>query len=128
MLFDDEGQRAAIAAQFGREAKAWGKRTPKREGDPVRTWDGRLVALGGEDFDEEVCRAIRAKVEQNPDVAAALLATGRLPLAHYYVMWGRPLAPRGERGVLVACLSALRDRLREAAADTERVAKPANAD
>jgi predicted NAD-dependent protein-ADP-ribosyltransferase YbiA (DUF1768 family) len=109
--FDSDAERAALAALSGRQAKARGRKSRKRPGDLVRTWDGRLIPLGGEAFDEEICRAIRAKVGQNPAVQEALLGTGSLPLTHYYVMWGRVIAPRGDRGTLVACLTSLREQL-----------------
>jgi predicted NAD-dependent protein-ADP-ribosyltransferase YbiA (DUF1768 family) len=112
LLFDEETLRMAIAGTWGREAKAWGKRTTKRTGDPLRTWDGRIVAFRSEEFDAEFMAALRAKVAQNADVQEALLATGDLPLLHYYVMFGRPLFPRGENDVFTDCLTEEREALR----------------
>jgi predicted NAD-dependent protein-ADP-ribosyltransferase YbiA (DUF1768 family) len=111
MLFDEDQVRAVIAGTFGNEAKSWGKKSPKREGDAVRTWDGRVVEFKGEEFHEEIEKAIREKTQQNPSVAAALIATGDLPLTHYYVMWGRPIAPKGETAWLETLLTSLRKEL-----------------
>jgi predicted NAD-dependent protein-ADP-ribosyltransferase YbiA (DUF1768 family) len=113
MLFDDDEVRARIAGQFGREAKAWGKKCSKQPGDPVRTWDGRTVPFKGREFAEEFQAAVRAKVEQNPSVRAALRATGDLPLTHYYVMFGKPVWPRGEGSLFTDILTVLRQELRE---------------
>jgi predicted NAD-dependent protein-ADP-ribosyltransferase YbiA (DUF1768 family) len=115
VLYDADADRAAIAATSGREAKAFGKRSGKRPGDPVRTWDGRVMPFGGEEFQAEVAQAIREKVGQNPEVRAALLATGNLPLTHYYVMWGRPVVPRGETGLLTNLLTSLREAWKQKA-------------
>src|SRR5262249_21174206 len=91
MLFDDDATRALLAGLHGAEAKRWQKKSVKKPGDPVRIWDGRVIAYDGPEFDEEAFRAVRAKALQNEEVADALLATGALPLTHYYVMWGRPV-------------------------------------
>jgi predicted NAD-dependent protein-ADP-ribosyltransferase YbiA (DUF1768 family) len=115
MLVEDDALRLEIAALWGREAKAWGKKSGKRPGDLVRTWDGRMVPFEGEEFMLEFERSLRAKCEQNVDVRRALLSTGMLPLTHYYVMFGRPVHPRGETGRFVACLTALRKEFAEAA-------------
>jgi predicted NAD-dependent protein-ADP-ribosyltransferase YbiA (DUF1768 family) len=112
MLQDGEAEWAHVASLFGREAKKWGKKSGKRPGDLVRTWDGRQVPLEGDEFEQEVALALRAKAAQNLEVRAALRATGELPLTHDYVMWGRPIAPRGDRGTLANCLTALREELR----------------
>jgi predicted NAD-dependent protein-ADP-ribosyltransferase YbiA (DUF1768 family) len=108
MLVEDEALRLEIAALWGREAKAWGKKSGKRPGASVRLWDGRVAPFHGEEFMEEFERAVRAKCEQNEEVRQALLSTGTLPLTHYYVMFGRPVHPRGETGRFAACLTALR--------------------
>ena len=113
MLVEEDALRLEIAALWGREAKAWGKKAGKRPGDPVWTWDGRVVPFDGKEFMHEFARALRAKCEQNADVRQALLSTGTLPLTHYYVMFGRPVHPRGETGFFVACLTALRRELAE---------------
>jgi predicted NAD-dependent protein-ADP-ribosyltransferase YbiA (DUF1768 family) len=116
MLFDDEQERLRIAGLSGSAAKRLQKKAGRKAGDPVRTWDGRTIPYRAEEFDEEVRKAIRQKVRENPEVAAALLGTGDLPLTHYYVMWGRPIQPRGESGLLENVLSELREELRRQAA------------
>jgi predicted NAD-dependent protein-ADP-ribosyltransferase YbiA (DUF1768 family) len=114
LLFDDDATRTLLAGLHGAAAKRWEKKSFKREGDPIRTWDARVIAFWSEEFQEEVRHAMCAKVRQNPHGAAALLATGDLPPTHYHVMWGRPLLPRGERGLLVGALTALRAEFQEA--------------
>lgn len=111
MLFDSADERARIAGLSGADAKACQKQAHRQAGDVIRTWDGRPVSYQGEEFDEEVRKAIRQKVRENLAVGEALLATGDLPLTHYYVMWGRPLLPRGEKGFLERTLTELRDEL-----------------
>lgn len=115
MLFDDEETRSLVAATYGQEAKAWGKRSGKRAGEEIKTWDGRVVKFEGEEFYDEVRKAIKEKIQQNPSVAEALVATEELPLTHYYVMWGRPVIPRNGAGILEDCLMSLREELREQA-------------
>jgi predicted NAD-dependent protein-ADP-ribosyltransferase YbiA (DUF1768 family) len=116
MLVEDPALRLQIANQWGREAKSWGKKLGKRAGDPLRTWDGRIIALDSEEFMAEFARAIRAKFEQHDEARQALLSSVALPLTHYYVMFGRPVQPRGEGGFLVRCLTALRREFAEPAA------------
>lgn len=113
LLFDQEEERRQIAGMFGGPAKACQKRSVKKIGDPIRLWDGRVVPYEGEEFDEEIRQSMREKLRQNPTAAEALRSTERLPLTHYYVMWGRPLQPKGERGFLADCMTALREELRE---------------
>jgi hypothetical protein len=96
LLFDDPEIRTRLAGMWGAAAKSWGKVTPKRPGDPIHTWGGRTVPFKSVEFHVEVCRAVRAKVEQNAPVLEALVATEHLPLTHYYVMMGKPILPRGE--------------------------------
>jgi predicted NAD-dependent protein-ADP-ribosyltransferase YbiA (DUF1768 family) len=111
LLFEDDELRARLAGLWGAPAKSWGKVSRKQPGDPVRTWDGRVIAFDGPAFDDEVRRAITAKVEQHPAVQEALLSTERLPLTHYYVIMGRPVLPRGERNLLASQFTALRKQL-----------------
>ncbi len=115
MRFDDDPTRRRVAGTAGGEAKAWGNRSGKRPGDPVRAWDGRVVAFKGDEFYAQVGDGIRARVAQNPAVAAALVATENLPLTHYYVRGRRVIVPRG-KDVLCDCLTELRAELRDAAA------------
>lgn len=114
MLYDDDGDRARIATLSGTEAKSWGARAGKDSGDRVRTWGGQVVPFRGPEFQEEIRTALRAKVEQNPQVGQALLATEHLVLTHYYVRFGRPIIPAGETGLMTTCLTTLRRQLEEA--------------
>ncbi len=117
MRFADDARRKEVAATTGPTAKGWGNHADARhaDGDPIRAWDGRTVGFHGPDFLDEARAAVRAKVEQNPAVHLALVATERLPLTHYYVLGASALPPHGDSGWLQDCLSTLRREFRDEA-------------
>jgi predicted NAD-dependent protein-ADP-ribosyltransferase YbiA (DUF1768 family) len=73
-----ESHRAAVRGLFGVEAKNAG-----RGYNATRSrYNGQEFELGGEFHHELMKRAIRAKIEQNPALKEAFLATGNRPITH----------------------------------------------
>jgi len=118
MLFNDQATRLQIASTTGREAKRWGKKAHVTPGDMVLLWDGRQAPYASEEFYAEAMRGVRCKFEQNPEIAELLVATGDLPLEHYYVIWGKQVQPGGSREIFVATLHSLRAEFKQTAASS----------
>jgi predicted NAD-dependent protein-ADP-ribosyltransferase YbiA (DUF1768 family) len=79
LKFPGDARRRAIAAMTGPQAKKAG------EGQGYGPWidyEGRRIVPGTWDHWKLMERACTAKFRQNPEAAAALLATGDRPLAH----------------------------------------------
>ncbi|ODS32165.1 MAG: Bacteriophage protein GP30.3 [Candidatus Scalindua rubra] len=63
-----------------------------KDGDPVITWDERVIIYKSRLWEEEIKKAIKAKIYQNLKVKRALLATGDLPLTNYCVKQGKVIS------------------------------------
>ena len=74
--------------------------------------DHLYVTVADHESDIWVMDAVRDKIQQNETVQDALLATCELPLTHYYVMWGRPIAAGGCTELLISTLTAARGQPR----------------
>jgi predicted NAD-dependent protein-ADP-ribosyltransferase YbiA (DUF1768 family) len=71
--------KADIAAGLvGGKAKRFGRGSDATHA----TYNGQTFELGGQEHHALIKRAIQAKLEQNPDVARGLMATGNRPIIH----------------------------------------------
>lgn len=75
---DDPKMQAAIRRMDGKEAKRAGSRSKATRA----THQGREFLLGSPEHHALIKRAIRAKLEQNPEVARAFAATHPRPIVH----------------------------------------------
>jgi predicted NAD-dependent protein-ADP-ribosyltransferase YbiA (DUF1768 family) len=78
LLFRDPVKRAEVAQLHGAEAKKVGKGSNLTE----TTYEGQTFKLGSDTHHELIMRALRAKLEQHPDISAGLVATGSRPIIH----------------------------------------------
>lgn len=78
----DEAQRLELTQLHGREAKNKGTKLKKKLKLTHTSWQGREFELGSPEHHELVKRAIRAKLEQNPVLLTAFLATAPRPIIH----------------------------------------------
>jgi len=75
---DDPKMQAAIRRVEGKEAKRVGRKSKATRA----TYQGREFWLGSPEHHAPIKRAIRAKLEQNPEVARAFVATHPRPIIH----------------------------------------------
>ncbi len=107
LKFSDAKKRREVAKLFGAEAKNAGKSDKPTE----TTYGGVAIKMGSPEHHALIGRAIKAKVEQNPAVAQALLESYPRELVHDT---GRPDHPKTNfpATVFVKILTELRAELR----------------
>ncbi len=108
LKFSDAKKRREMAKLFGAEAKDAGKSTKPTE----TTYGGVTIKMGSAEHQALIGRAIRAKIEQNPAVAKALIESYPRELIHDT---GRPDHPKTNfpAAVFVKVLTELRDEFRQ---------------
>jgi predicted NAD-dependent protein-ADP-ribosyltransferase YbiA (DUF1768 family) len=107
----DPARRAALAGLDGKEARAAG-----RDSSLTHTvYEGVAIELGSPAHHALIKRALRAKLEQHPDLRAAFVATRPRPLVH---QTGRPeRATTKLPAALVRLLEEVREELAGVAAE-----------
>lgn len=78
LLFLEEEKRAKVRKLYGIVVKNMGKKSKLTE----TCYGGESFALGSDKHVELIKRAIRAKLEAHPELAAAFVATSPRPLTH----------------------------------------------
>ena len=106
LKFLDAASRDKAAALSGPAAYAFGKDSTLAETE----YGGRRFALGGPEHHALIARAVRAKLEQHPEIARAFAATHPRPIIHDT---GTPERPGTFMPAAAFCriLTALRDAL-----------------
>lgn len=91
-LYFPEGsqEREQIAQMSGRDAKRAAVNKPINES---LTYDGEEFAIGSQQHHELMKKAVRAKLEQNPDVLQKLLTTGDMKITHLVIRKDGTLEP-----------------------------------
>ncbi|MBS1955119.1 MAG: hypothetical protein JST89_13105 [Cyanobacteria bacterium SZAS-4] len=108
LKFSDAKKRREMAKLFGAEAKDAGK-----SHKPTETiYGGVTIKMGSPEHQALIGRAIRAKIEQNPEVAKALIESYPREIIHNT---GRPDHPKSNfpATVFVKILTELRDEFRQ---------------
>lgn len=108
LKFSDPKKRREVAKLFGAEAKTAGKSDKPTE----TTYGGVTIKMGSTEHQALIGRAIKAKIEQNPAVAKALIESYPRELIHDT---GRPDHPNTNfpATVFVRILTELRDEFRQ---------------
>ena len=114
----DPVRRAAVAGLYGQEAKAAGNDFKNVTTGQYR---GEAFELGSPRHHEIVKMAIKAKLDQNPDVAAAIMATYPRPIIHNT---GRPesKSTKYPGAVFTQTLTELRQELVDKAKTAQEIA------
>ena len=107
LKFTDPQKRKEVAKLFGSAAKDAGKSNKPTE----TTYGGVTIKMGSPEHQALIERAIKAKIEQNPEVAKVLIASYPRELIHNT---GRPDHPGTNfpASVFIRILTALRDEFR----------------
>lgn len=108
LKFSDAKKRLEMAKLFGAEAKNAGKSDKPTE----TTYGGVTIKMGSPEHQALIGRAIKAKIEQNPEVARALIESYPRELIHDT---GRPDHPKTNfpATVFVKILTELREEFRQ---------------
>lgn len=106
LKFLEAEKRAQMARLYGVRAKGKGSRSRLES----TCYQGEWFPLGSDQHHELIKRAIRAKLEQHPDIARAFTATRPRPIVH---KTGYPEPPGSKLPARVFCriLSELREEL-----------------
>jgi predicted NAD-dependent protein-ADP-ribosyltransferase YbiA (DUF1768 family) len=106
LKFRDAESRAKAAGLAGHEAYAFGKSSTATETE----YAGQLFALGGPEHHALIARAIRAKLEEHPELAREFARTHPRPIVHVTREPERP-GTFMPAAALCRILTALRDEL-----------------
>lgn len=117
LKFLDADKRSKMAGLYGARAKGKGSRSRLES----TCYQGEWFALGSDQHHQLIKRAIRAKLEQHPDIARAFVATRPRPIVHET---GYPEPPGSKLPAQVFC-SILTDLREELAAGGTGTAGPA---
>jgi len=80
--------REKISKGYGLKARRYSKEVKIKDGDPIMAWNKKVIIYKSKDWDDEVKKAVNAKIEQSEWAKNALISTGNLPLVHYHVKSG----------------------------------------
>lgn len=114
-LYFSEGslEREQIAQMNGREAKRAVKNKPKNN---KIIYQGQQIGIGSIEHHELMRQAVKAKLEQNPDILNKLLGTGEIRITHLVIKKDETLEPDSKsipREIFSQILMELREEFRQ---------------